>query len=124
MSAHLQVLNRRQFTQNMLAGVSASLFAGYQAPNLLSGIKDSPKKPNILFVIVDDLRPEMGCYGNPDIKSPHFDSFARQSMIFTNTIIIQFLCHGLPGKSGINGKSRPKAKTVRLPLPLSSCSLF
>ncbi|MBC8217840.1 MAG: sulfatase-like hydrolase/transferase [Planctomycetes bacterium] len=51
---------------------------------MLSGSKESHKKPNILFVIVDDLRPEMGCYGNPDIKTPHFDAFARKSMLFAN----------------------------------------
>ena len=57
---------------------------GCQNPRVSSGSKESHKKPNILFVIVDDLRPEMGCYGNPDIQTPHFDAFARKSMLFTN----------------------------------------
>ncbi|MFM2232910.1 MAG: hypothetical protein RJB31_1611, partial [Bacteroidota bacterium] len=31
------------------------------------------KKPNILFIAVDDLKPIMGCYGNKLIKTPNID---------------------------------------------------
>lgn len=31
------------------------------------------KQPNILFIAIDDLRIELGCYWNPFIQSPHFD---------------------------------------------------
>lgn len=40
------------------------------------------KNPNILFIAVDDLRPELGCYGNPLIKSPNIDRLAKESVIF------------------------------------------
>lgn len=39
-------------------------------------------KPNILFIAVDDLRPELGCYGNKIIKSPNIDRLASESVIF------------------------------------------
>ena len=39
--------------------------------------------PNVLFVIVDDLRPELGCYGNQEIRTPHFDQFAKGAVTFT-----------------------------------------
>lgn len=110
MSAHLSVLNRRQFIQRTLAGVSASLVAGCQGPNLLPGIKDTPKKPNILFVIVDDLRPEMGCYGNPDIKTPHFDAFARESMLFTNAYCQNASC--APSRASVMTGLRPASTRV------------
>lgn len=32
---------------------------------------------NVLFVVVDDLRPELGCYGKEQIISPNIDSLAR-----------------------------------------------
>ena len=35
-------------------------------------------KYNILFIISDDLRPELGCYGNPIIKTPNIDSLAAR----------------------------------------------
>jgi arylsulfatase A-like enzyme len=41
-----------------------------------------PEKPNILFIAVDDLRPELGCYGNSIIKSPNIDRLAGGSVFF------------------------------------------
>lgn len=35
------------------------------------------KPPNVLFISVDDLRPEFGCYGNSAIKSPNMDRLAQ-----------------------------------------------
>ena len=43
------------------------------------------KKPNILFICVDDLRPEVGCYkGKNYIKTPNLDRLAAQGMSFSN----------------------------------------
>lgn len=45
----------------------------------------SVKKPmNVLLVIADDLRPEMGCYGVSAIHTPNFDRFASSAMVFRN----------------------------------------
>ena len=43
------------------------------------------KKPNVLFIIVDDLRPELGCYGNENIISPNIDALAKDGYKFTRT---------------------------------------
>ena len=40
------------------------------------------ERPNVLFIAVDDLRPELGCYGETHIKSPHLDRFATSARIF------------------------------------------
>lgn len=40
-------------------------------------------RPNILFIAVDDLRPELNCYGESHIQSPNLDQLAREGMIFT-----------------------------------------
>lgn len=40
------------------------------------------KKPNILFIAVDDLRPELGCYGKSWIKSPNIDALASEGVVF------------------------------------------
>lgn len=44
-------------------------------------------KPNILFIAVDDLRPEIGCYGNLHIKSPNIDRLAERGAVFTNHFV-------------------------------------
>ncbi len=40
------------------------------------------KQPNILFIAIDDLRPELGCYGSPQVKSPNLDKLADQGIRF------------------------------------------
>ena len=39
-------------------------------------------RPNILFIAVDDLKPELNFYGASHIKSPNLDKLASQSMVF------------------------------------------
>ena len=40
------------------------------------------QKPNILFIAVDDLRPELNFYGATHIKSPNLDKLANESLVF------------------------------------------
>lgn len=43
--------------------------------------RDKPK-PNVLFIAIDDLRPELGCYGARHIHSPHIDRLAQRGVLF------------------------------------------
>ena len=40
-------------------------------------------KKNVLFIFVDDLRTELGCYGSP-VQTPNIDRLASQSVVFRN----------------------------------------
>ena len=40
------------------------------------------ERPNILFIAVDDLRPELACYGREHIHSPHIDRLASRGVLF------------------------------------------
>ena len=41
------------------------------------------KHPNILFIPVDDLRPQLGCYGHAQMVTPNIDSLASEGVVFT-----------------------------------------
>lgn len=45
------------------------------------------RKPNVLFIAVDDLRTELGCYGVDYIKSPNIDRLASEGRLFTNHFV-------------------------------------
>ncbi len=51
--------------------------------------KDSvnKQKPNILFICIDDLRPELGCYGKDYIHSPNIDKLAGAGAVFMNHFV-------------------------------------
>lgn len=42
------------------------------------------EKKNVLFIIVDDLRPELNCYGAKYMKTPNIDRLASQGVMFEN----------------------------------------
>lgn len=49
-------------------------------------------RPNVLFIAVDDLRPELGCYGNEVIQSPNIDRLASQGRRFTRHYVSSAVC--------------------------------
>jgi iduronate 2-sulfatase len=65
-------------SSNQLKIVGLSLLNG-----LLIGCNQhkSQEKPNVLFIIVDDLRPELACYGQP-IRTPNIDKLAGTGIMF------------------------------------------
>ena len=72
--------NRRDFIKFTSAASIAALLPGC---GILSNDKE---RLNVLFVIVDDLRPELGCYGSHEIKTPNFDAFATQGIRLTAAV--------------------------------------
>lgn len=58
---------------------------------------DSPPgdrdRPNVLFIAVDDLRPELGCYGTRSIRTPNIDRLARNAVTFTRAYCQQAVCN-------------------------------
>ncbi|XP_059993395.1 iduronate 2-sulfatase isoform X3 [Lagenorhynchus albirostris] len=47
---------------------------------------------NVLLIIVDDLRPSLGCYGDKLIRSPNMDQLASRSLLFQNAFAQQAVC--------------------------------
>lgn len=65
--------------------ISSVLLATITLASCTSPKKESVEevqRPNILFIAVDDLRPELNFYGADHIQSPNLDKLAGQSLIF------------------------------------------
>ena len=48
------------------------------------GCKEEKQQPNVLFIAVDDLRPELGIYGTSQVHSPNIDAIAENGTLFTH----------------------------------------
>lgn len=58
----------------------------------LASTANAAEKPNILMILVDDLKPVMGCYGNEVAKTPNLDALASQGMRFDLAYCNQAVC--------------------------------
>lgn len=84
-------------------------------------LKEKPgdiRGPNILFLIADDMRPEMGAYSgdnslpwlNPSIRTPALDRLAGQSLLFHNAYCQQSWCN--PSRFSFLTSRRPDSTMV------------
>ena len=64
----------------------------------------SAGKPNVLLVVADDLRAELGCYGSA-AKTPHLDSLAKRGVRFEGAYCQQAVCN--PSRSSFLCGRRP-----------------
>ena len=62
-------------------------------------------KPNVLFIAVDDLRPELGCYGSPIAISPNLDVLAKGGLLFNRAYCQQAICR--PSRASLITGARP-----------------
>ena len=58
----------------------------------LSGIVAAAEKPNVLFLISDDLNNYLGCYGDPRAKTPNIDELASRGVMFERAYCTFPLC--------------------------------
>lgn len=97
-------MNRRYFTRTFFAIVMvcaawpASLAAADQA------------RPNVLFLAVDDMRCDLGCYGAEDVLTPNLDKLAASGVLFTRAYCQQAVCN--PSRVSLMTGLRPDSTKV------------
>ena len=67
-------------------------------------------KPNILFIAVDDLRPELGTYGSGIAKTPNLDKLAGDGLQFNRAYCQQAICS--PSRASLMTGARPETINV------------
>ncbi len=67
--------------------------AAFAAGSSISPVLGAPRrKPNILMIPVDDLKPLLNCYGVNEILTPNIDRLAAQGTVFLNNACQQAVC--------------------------------
>lgn len=83
-------ITRREFLQVSAVGMAGMSL--YSALGKETFAAEQVKRPNILWVSIEDLSPRLGCYGDKLAKSPNIDGLAREGMRFTQAFTPAGVC--------------------------------
>jgi arylsulfatase A-like enzyme len=98
--------SRREFINTV--GLAAAVVSG--VPLSCRDAVDKSDRRNVLFVAVDDLRPELGCYGHKIVHSPNIDRWAREGMKFNRAYCQVAICS--PSRASLMMGLRPDSAGV------------
>ncbi|MCB1077005.1 MAG: sulfatase-like hydrolase/transferase [Verrucomicrobiae bacterium] len=68
-------------------------------------------RPNILLILSDDMRPQLGCYGDPVARTPHLDRLASRGMRFDRAYVQIAICS--PSRNSFLSGLRPSTTGLR-----------
>jgi len=106
MGAH----TRRDVLQMALAGIGGGVMSSALGGIASAQAGQRPDGPNVLFIPVDDLRPQMGCYGQEQIVSPNLDRLAATGTVFRRAHCQQAVC--APSRASVLSGCRPDTTTI------------
>ena len=78
---------RRKFLKSLGACAAMTLLPG--ATSKAKSVRD---RYNVLLICVDDLRPQLGCFGHEDMISPNIDRLADEGRLFTRHYVQVAVC--------------------------------
>src|SRR6056297_2657756 len=67
--------------------------------NQQSSEESEASKPNILWITAEDIGPALGCYGDPQARTPNLDELASDGVVYTNAYANAPIC--APARSSI-----------------------
>ncbi len=104
--AFSQPFTRRDFLSTSLKAGTAAFTTGL-LPKLRA---DAGCQYNVLFIIADDLRPLLGCYGHPEMHTPNIDRLAQRGTLFKRAYCQYPLCN--PSRVSMITGLRPETTGV------------
>lgn len=99
-------MQRRQFLDLTLRATAATALSS----TLLTSWSQAATKRNVLFIAIDDLRPELNCYGASHIHSPNIDRLAQSGTLFKRAYCQQAVCN--PSRASLMTGLRPDTSRV------------
>ena len=86
------VYTRRNFLRNMGLGAAGIALCGCtsEVGSFSAGL--SERKPNILWILAEDMSPQWSCYGNGGIQTPNIDRLADEGALFQNAFVSGPVC--------------------------------
>lgn len=84
-------IETRNLTCLLAVVLSFPVLRSFGAP--MEILAQGDRKPNVLFIAVDDLRPELGCYGNRLVRTPNIDRLASWGVRFEHAYCQYPLCN-------------------------------
>jgi arylsulfatase A-like enzyme len=100
-------MNRRSF----LRSIGATLAAGVLGQAAVTQDRGAGRRPNVLFIAIDDLNDWVGPLGgHPLVKTPHMDRLAARGTTFLNAHVQSPLCN--PSRTSLMLSLRPTTTGV------------
>ncbi len=108
---HKQASEKRPFTRRDFLSTSLKAGAAAFTTALLPRFRaDAAGQYNVLFIMVDDLRPMLGCYGHSQMHTPNIDRLAQRGTLFNRAYCQYPLCS--PSRTSMITGLRPETTDV------------
>ena len=105
-----QSISRSYTRRNFLSTSLKAGAAAFTTRFLPQHSANADERYNALFIIVDDLRPWLGCYGHSEIHTPNIDRLAERGVLFNRAYCQLPLCN--PSRASILTGLRPETTRI------------